>query len=70
MRSAAAGRREAAGRRFLVALNLSHGPAILQPAHVTVAGEVVCATYRGRRGERVAGRVLLEGDEGVVVRLD
>jgi alpha-glucosidase len=55
--------REAAGRRFLVALNLSHGPTILEPAHVTVAGEVVCATYVARRGQRITGRVLLEGDE-------
>jgi len=62
--------REAAGRRFLVALNLSHGPTILEPEHVEVAGEVVCATYLARQGERLARRILLEGDEGVVVRLD
>ena len=62
--------REAEDRRFLVALNLSHSPAILEPEHLDVAGEVVCATYVGREGERVARRILLEGDEGVVVRLD
>ncbi|HEX6631747.1 MAG TPA: alpha-amylase family glycosyl hydrolase [Gemmatimonadaceae bacterium] len=62
--------REHAGRRFLVALNLGYGPAILEPEHVAVEGEVVCATYVGRQGERVSRRVLLEGSEGVVVRLD
>ncbi|HEU4630517.1 MAG TPA: alpha-amylase family glycosyl hydrolase [Gemmatimonadaceae bacterium] len=62
--------REHAGRRFLVALNLGYGPAILAPEHVAVEGEVVCATYVGRQGERVSRRVLLEGSEGVVVRLD
>jgi alpha-glucosidase len=62
--------REAAGRRFLVALNLSHAPAILELEHGALEGEVVCATYVGRHGERVARRILLEGDEGLVVRLD
>ena len=46
-------------------------PPILEPGSLEVDGEVVAATYRGREGERVGGgRVLLEGDEGVVVRLD
>ena len=67
--------RAAGERRFLVALNLSHAPAILEPdpslsSGQAVAGEIVCATYAGRTGERVARRVLLEGAEGVVVRLD
>jgi alpha-glucosidase len=62
--------REAEGRRFLVALNLSHAPAILEPEHLDPRGEVVCATYVGRQGEHVARRILLEGAEGVVVRLD
>jgi alpha-glucosidase len=62
--------REHGDRRFLIALNLGYGPAILEPEHLTVAGEVVCATYVGRQGERVTRRVLLEGSEGVVVRLD
>ncbi|HEY0971601.1 MAG TPA: alpha-amylase family glycosyl hydrolase [Gemmatimonadales bacterium] len=61
--------READGRRFLVVLNLSHAPAVLQPEHLDVGGEIVCATYSGREGERVERRILLEGDEGVVVRL-
>jgi alpha-glucosidase len=62
--------REAQGRRVLVALNLSHAPAILAPEQLQVHGEIVCATYLGREGERVTGRILLEGSEGVVVRLD
>ncbi|HEX5581257.1 MAG TPA: alpha-amylase family glycosyl hydrolase [Gemmatimonadaceae bacterium] len=62
--------REAQGRRFLVMLNLSHAPAVLAPEHLELVGEIVCATYSGREGTRVERRILLEGDEGVVVRLD
>jgi len=62
--------REHEGRRFLVALNLSHAPAIVEPPSPVPDGEIVCATYVGREGERVARRILLEGSEGVVVRLD
>ena len=40
-------------------------------ANVSVLeGEIACATVLEREGERVSGRLLLEGDEGVVVRLD
>ena len=62
--------REAEGRRFLVALNLGHAPAILEPEHDPVAGEIVCATRVAREGERVERRIELAGDEGVVVKLE
>src|SRR5690606_24073382 len=62
--------REHDGTCFLVALNLSHAPTMLEPAQPMVSGEIVCATYRGREGTRVEGRILLGGDEGVIVRLD
>ena len=58
------------GQRLLIALNMSHAPAIVEPEHGVLTGEIVCATYTGREGERVKKRVLLEGDEGVVIRLD
>jgi alpha-glucosidase len=60
--------REHDQRRFLAVLNL--GP---RPAHVTLdglgPGEVVVATEHRRQGERVDGRVVLRGDDGVLVRL-
>ncbi len=62
--------REHDGVRFLVALNLSHAPTIVAPAHPSVNGEITCSTYRDREGARVEGRILLGGDEGVIVRLD
>ena len=61
--------REHEQRRLLVVLNL--GP---RPAHVPLtglgAGEVVVATEYRRHGQRVDGRVVLRGDDGVVIRLD
>lgn len=62
--------REHAGARFLIALNLGHAPTIVEPAHPPVTGTVACATYRGREGTRVEGRILLGGDEGLVIQLD
>lgn len=62
--------REHEGHRFMVALNLSHAPEVFELEPRAHSGEVVCATYQGIEGERVSGRILLEGDEGVIVRLD
>lgn len=62
--------RSHAGRRFLVALNLGHGPAILEPATVPVNGTIVVGTHVDREGMRVNERLELDGDEGLVVRLD
>ncbi len=63
-------RRESGGRSFLVALNLGHEPAFLEPGHAETRGTVVLATRRVREGETVDGRIELDGDEGVVVLLD
>jgi alpha-glucosidase len=61
--------REHEQRRFLVVLNL--GP---RPSHLALdglgAGEIVVATEHRRHGQRVEGRIVLRGDDGVVVRLD
>ena len=62
--------REHGARRFLVALNLSHAPAIVEAAPMPHGGEIVCATHVGREGGRVERRIVLEGSEGLVVRLD
>ena len=63
-------RRESGGRSFLVVLNLSHEPGFLEPERQSPRGRVVVATRREREGHRVAERVELSGDEGVVILLD
>jgi len=61
--------REHDHRRFLVVLNL--GP---RPSQVTLEGlgpgEVIVATEHRRQGQRVDQRIVLRGDDGLVVRLD
>ncbi len=56
------------GRRFLVAANLSHGPAAVDLADLT--GTVVLTTDGHGTGEHCEGTLMLAGDRGVVVRLD
>jgi alpha-glucosidase len=62
--------READGRRFLVALNLSHKPGLLEPpGHFQIRGRVRLGTDPEREGTPVDGRIELAGDEGVVVEM-
>jgi alpha-glucosidase len=63
-------KREAAGKRFLVALNMGHGPRQIELAEPDAGGSVAVATERHRDGERVERRVVLNGDDGLVIRLD
>lgn len=63
-------RREARGKAFLVALNLGHRPAQLLFAASECRGKIVVATEYRREGERVDDRIVLAGDDGVVVELD
>ena len=57
------------GHRYLVALNL--GP---RPGHLRLdalgPGQVVIATELRREAERVQDRLILTGDDALVVRLD
>jgi alpha-glucosidase len=62
--------RQAEGKRFLIALNLGHRPAQLALHENDAAGSVAVATDRRREGERIAGRVVLTGDDGLVIRLE
>lgn len=61
--------RELNDRRFLAVLNL--GP---RPAHISLEGlgdgEIVVATDVTRERQRVARRVVMRGDDGVLIRLD
>jgi len=60
--------REAKGRRFLVVLNLGHRPGYFSLENFG-PGDIVVATDTLREDERVVDRVLLTGDDGVVIRL-
>lgn len=55
---------------FLIILNLSHRPAYFNPEHHTYSGTIEVSTYLEREGQPVQGVVLLNGDEGIVIRLN
>jgi alpha-glucosidase len=58
-----------AGSRFLIALNLGPRPGLLSLESLG-SGQVVIATEARRESERVSGRLILMGDDALVVRLD
>ncbi len=62
--------RESGNSRFLVVLNLGHAPAVFVPEHREISGVVAVGTNSEREGNPVSGEVGLDGDEGVVVRVD
>jgi hypothetical protein len=63
--------REAAGGRFLVALNLGHGAATFGGADLSAGGTVALSTHLDRADEALVpgASIALRPDEGVVVRL-
>ena len=54
---------------FLILLNLSHRPAYIRLADEQLQGTVELATYPELEGIVVSGRINLNGDEGIIVRL-
>jgi alpha-glucosidase len=58
-----------AGHRFLVVLNLGPRPGLLSIDSLG-SGQVVIATEQRRESERVAERLILTGDDALVIRLD
>jgi alpha-glucosidase len=62
--------RERAGRRFLVALNLSRERGLLGPEDEEWRGEVVLSTGPKRSRARIDGEVRLAANEGVIVALE
>jgi alpha-glucosidase len=57
------------GHRYLVALNLSPRPAQLSLTALGT-GQIVIATENRREAERVSNRLVLTGDDAIVIRLD
>jgi alpha-glucosidase len=60
--------REGSGSRFLIALNIGAEPRTIEAPGER--GQVVQSTHLDREGERVADRLELRGNEGVIARLD
>ncbi|TBW36469.1 DUF3459 domain-containing protein [Siculibacillus lacustris] len=58
--------RRAGDEAFVVVLNLGHGPIEAEIAEA-VGGRIVISCKGGRKGESVGSRLLLDGDDGVIV---
>src|SRR5690606_36271275 len=61
-------REDEAGRRLLIALNLTSSPQRMSLDDLS--GRVILTTHLDREGERAEGAVELRADEGVVIELD
>lgn len=62
--------REHEGKKFLIVLNMGRKPRFFTPKTVKLKGKIVVGTHIEKEGQLVSERVMLKGDEGVVVELD
>lgn len=63
--------REAQGAtRFLIVLNLSHRPCYFKPTTQAFKGTIVVCTSSALEGQQVSGVIVLEADEGIIVKLE
>ena len=63
--------REAPGAtRFLIVLNLSHRPCYFKPTAETFKGTIVVCTATELEGQQLSGVIVLEADEGIIVKLE
>lgn len=56
--------------KFLILLNLSHGPCYYKSDKVKLKGRIEIATTPELEGSQVQDSISLGGDEGIIVRLD
>ncbi len=62
--------RQAEGeKRFLILLNLTHGPAYFRPLHENFEGQIVLSASHEMEGNYVNGNIQLDGDEGLIIEL-
>ena len=62
--------REAVGsHRFLVILNLTNEACLFQPGNILLKGTIVLASSLKLENTSVNETILIEGNEGVIVRL-
>ena len=62
--------RQEAGSRFLIVLNLTHRPAYFRPRDFTFSGKIEISTMPESEGLTVSKVLNLNGDEGVIIRLN
>lgn len=55
---------------FLIVVNLTHRPCYFKPPTEEFTGTIAVCTARELEGQRFAGIVALEGDQGMIVRLN
>jgi alpha-glucosidase len=63
-------REEIGGKRFLIVLNLTHRTALFRAGERGLKGTVVLSTVVGADDRDLEALMPLEGDEGIVVKLD
>jgi alpha-glucosidase len=63
-------RREHAGDRILVALNMGGDPTNVRPQTMPLRGRILLSSHADRNGERIDGELDLRGDEGVIIGLE
>ncbi len=61
--------REAAGRRLLIALNLSGHEQLFESSRIDLTGTVLLSTHLDREGEHVRSSLVLRPNEGCIVAL-
>ncbi|MBA4166139.1 MAG: alpha-amylase [Chitinophagaceae bacterium] len=57
-------------KRFLIVLNLTHGPAYFKPASEQFRGHVIISASHELEGTYVNGSIQLNGDEGLIIELE
>jgi alpha-glucosidase len=56
---------------FLIAVNISHNAGKLSiPGRFNLSGEIIFSTGYSRNNEKVTREIILEGDEGIIVKID
>jgi alpha-glucosidase len=61
--------REEEGKKFLIALNLGRKPRYFTPKNLHLKGIVVIGTHIEKQEIEVSERIMLKGDEGVVIEM-
>jgi alpha-glucosidase len=62
--------READQNRFLIVLNMTHRPCSFCPEEFPFEGTIALSTEPERNGTPIKDRLLLSGDEGVIIRIN
>ena len=63
-------RREHAGDRILVALNMGGDPTNVRPGKMSLRGRILLSSHADRNDERLDGELDLRGNEGVIIGLE